>query len=170
MFRLASPAELTCSAASFPGTRGRALSQVNPSQLLCARPNLSRNCASYLDRAAARTIINCSGRNLTAFPDLALDRESDTISLFLDNNNLTDEAIANASHLPNYQNISNLSLSNNRIETFSPQTFPGNLTFLTLDNNRIARISDSALHWLDRQARRGKLQLLRLGGNRYAGT
>ena len=171
MFTLTSN-RLSCGTNSFGRNSGKYLQNVRYEDLLCPFPSASmpfdctEPCSCFLDRFHRETIMNCSNQNLTTFPQtlVLLEGESDTIQLHLENNSLTN--ILYETIVPFFQNISHLYLSGNKIENIDRKMIPENLKVLSLDNNRIERIDEEDLEYLDSQVKNTGLQL-KLGKNPY---
>jgi len=171
MFTLTSHS-LLCGQKSFPKNSGKYLQNVKFDDLLCPFPSASMpydctgHCSCFLDRFHRETVMNCSSQNLTTFPQtlVLIEGESDSIQLHLENNSLTN--IIEGTKVDLFQNISQLFLSNNRIECINKEVIPENLKQLSLDNNRIEKIEEEDLEYLDGVISRYGLQLS-LGKNPF---
>ena len=103
-------------------------------------------------------IVNCSGQNLTKFPEnVKLEQSLDAISLHLENNQLS--SLADGNFEKYYASVSQLYLSNNRIVKFDDFMIPAGLRLLNLDHNKIKAFTKKDLQRLESLVIRNNLSL-----------
>lgn len=177
MFGLTSK-DLRCGKKNTPEIRGRLLSELEYSDLICTFPspymqlNCTDNCTCSLNRKMRETIIDCSNKNMTTFPTnlILVPEQSDTIRLHMEHNLIRNLSKAVERHYKTsnnlYHNITGLYLSNNIIESFHQECLPPNLNELYVDHNRIKSFKQTDINFFDTLVNRTKLEL-KLGNNLY---
>lgn len=161
---------------------GQSISRLTYSDLSCKFPSAqidmlcTDNCSCHLNTYYRKTVIDCSNQGMEKFPSTLplIPNYSDTIELIMANNLIRNLSKAVEGYYNtkiknnnNYNTITKLSLSNNRIETFHQECLPPNLTEIFLDNNRIKTFQHSDINYFDLMINRTKDSNLTLSNNPY---
>ena len=106
------------------------------------------DCSCQRNSYYRQMIVNCSHRQLRQFPEnIKLSHGLDSISLHLEGNQLA--SLADINFEKYHENVSQLFLSNNKIEMLSDFIIPPGLRLLHLDQNKIAQIDQTELLLLE---------------------
>jgi len=171
LFSLSSD-KIICNQKSNQSTTGKLLQDVKYEELLCPFPstsfryNCTTNCSCFLDRYNRHTVMDCANRNMTKFPEslVLIPKESDSIQLHLENNLL--DTLMGGLEKTQYQNISGLYLSNNKIEEVEINMLPKELEMLTLDHNYIKTVNETKLEYFSKMIQKQQMKL-KIGNNPF---
>eukprot|EP00092_Neocalanus_flemingeri_P003046 GFUD01003255.1.p1 GENE.GFUD01003255.1~~GFUD01003255.1.p1 ORF type:complete len:1061 (+),score=210.03 GFUD01003255.1:285-3467(+) len=141
-----------------------------PSEIL--NENCPPNCTCSLNRYSRRISVNCAGQALTQIPlNLpAIPVESDGTILHLENNllvNLTENLERlSSNNLSNFERISELHLSSNKLKYVDHKFLPARLEYIGLDNNNIQFYSNETIQYFQKKVKQSNLSL-KFGNNPY---
>lgn len=152
--------------------KGELISKVSPQELLCPLDSEQTalrycpsdvGCSCWYRRNDLSAIINCSNANLTHFPNITqIENVSVSlmnIELHLDNNKITHLPLATTD---GYKILTHLYLQNNSISVVGAENLPTNLAEIDLQNNKLVKLNDSLIAYLNMTP---ILKKIRLGKN-----
>lgn len=152
--------------------KGQLVSTMSPQELLCPLDSEQTTlkycpsddgCACWYRRNDLSAIINCSDANLNRFPNITqiknVSVKLKNIELHLNNNKINHLPLA---HTEGYKMLTHLYLRNNSIAMVRPENLPTNLVEIDLSNNKLTRLNNTLIAYLNMTP---TIKKIRLGHN-----